>query len=68
MLLCDLITSHVFLDGNKRTAFVSAVTLLEMTGKKLNMKDDDALDLVYGIANSRYNIPEAEGILSKCME
>ena len=39
-----------------------------MNGKKLNIKDDDALDLVYGIANGKYNISEVEYILSKCIE
>jgi death-on-curing protein len=68
ILLCDLITSHVFLDGNKRTAFVSTVALLEINGKKLKIKDGDALDLVYGIANGKYNIPEAEHILGKWIE
>ena len=67
-LLYDLVTSHVFLDGNKRTAFVSAATLLEINGKILDISDDDAQDLVYGIANGKYNISEVEKIINKCIE
>ena len=68
ILLHDLVTSHVFLDGNKRTAFVSAATLLEINGKIFNISDDDAQDLVYGIANGKYNISEVGKIISKCVE
>lgn len=68
ILLYDLVTSHVFLDGNKRTAFVSAATLLEINGKMLNINDEEAQDLVYGIANGKYNISEVGNIISKCVE
>ncbi len=65
-LLYDLVTFHIFLDGNKRTAFVSTVTLLEINGKHLKITDEDALDLVYGIANQKYNIHEIEKFIQKC--
>lgn len=68
LLLYDLINSHVFLDGNKRTAFVSMETLLKANGKKLNMSDKDAIELVYKIANGKYNISDLEDIISKCIE
>lgn len=67
-LLYDLVTSHIFLDGNKRTAFVSAATLLEINGKILDISDNDAQDLVYGIANGKYNISEVENIITKCIK
>ncbi len=67
-LLHDLITGHIFLDGNKRTALVSAIALIEANGKKMNIADDTALDLVYGIANGKYNISEVENIIEKCIK
>ena len=68
IILHDLVNAHAFLDGNKRTAFVSAVTFIEINGKKFNINDNDALDLVYGIANGKYNIFKVEDIVRKCVE
>ncbi len=68
IILHDIITSHVFLDGNKRTAFVSAVTVIELNGKKVEIADEAVLDLVYGIANGKYNISEVENIIERCIK
>lgn len=68
LLLHDLIVLHPFLDGNKRTAFVSANTLIELDGKKFEISDKDVLDLTYGIANGKYNISKVEDIISKLIE
>ncbi|MDE1854734.1 MAG: type II toxin-antitoxin system death-on-curing family toxin [Candidatus Micrarchaeota archaeon] len=68
LLLHDLIVLHPFLDGNKRTAFVSANTLVELESKKLKITDKEALDLAYGIANGKYNISKVEDIISKLIE
>ncbi len=68
ILLHGVITGHVFLDGNKRTAFVSAITLIEANGKKIVIKDADVLDLVYGTANEKYNISEIASIIEKCIK
>ncbi len=62
-MLYNIISSHIFLDGNKRTAFVCVATFLEINGKKFNLKDDDVLNLVYGVANGKYNISEIEDII-----
>ena len=39
MLLYEIITTHPFVDGNKRTAFEAAETLLWKNGKSLRIKD-----------------------------
>lgn len=62
LLLYDLINSHVFLDGNKRTAFISMETLIKANGKRLNISDKDAVELVYGVANGKYNISDLEEV------
>jgi death-on-curing family protein len=68
LLLHDLVVSHPFLDGNKRTAFVSTNTIIEAEGKKFKISDKDVLDLVYGIANGKYNISKVEDIITKLIE
>ncbi|MDE1824254.1 MAG: Fic family protein, partial [Candidatus Micrarchaeota archaeon] len=68
ILLHDIVVSHIFLDGNKRTAFVSTATVLEANGKRFDITDADALGLVYGIANGKYNIADVENIISKCVK
>ena len=67
-LLHDLVSGHIFLDGNKRTAFVSTATLLKINGKNLEIKDEGVIDLVYGVANGKYNISEVESIMKKCIK
>ncbi len=68
LLLHNLIGLHPFLDGNKRTAFVSANALIELEGTKFKISDKEALVLAYGMANGKYNISKVEDIISKLIE
>ncbi len=51
-LLESLSKNHPFLDGNKRTAFISAVVFLEVNGYQLNADQEEAADFVLQIAAS----------------
>ena len=49
-LAYEIVVSHVFLDGNKRTGFHVLRMMLELNGKELNATDDE---LYGGSTNSR---------------
>jgi death-on-curing family protein len=64
-ILHGIITLHVFLDGNKRTAFMAMVTFLKINGKSIKMSRKDAEKLVSDIAKDKYNKEEVENIIEK---
>ncbi|UPH72353.1 type II toxin-antitoxin system death-on-curing family toxin [Abyssibius alkaniclasticus] len=43
-LLHGLATSHGFVDGNKRTAWISTTVLIERSGYELELLEDDRID------------------------
>lgn len=45
----SLIKNHPFVDGNKRTAFVAAVTFLEINGYQTNFDPQKAEDFVLAV-------------------
>jgi death-on-curing protein len=51
-LLESLSKNHPFLDGNKRTAFISAVIFLEVNGYQFDANQEEAADFVLQIAAS----------------
>ena len=57
-LLWGLIRSHVFVQGNKRTATAIAFFFLERVGCTIATTDDEILELVYAISEGR--IPAEE--------
>lgn len=57
VLLCGVSESQSFIDGNKRTALVVALTFLEVNGFVVNLSEDDLFQLMYEIAQ---NMPEEE--------
>jgi death-on-curing protein len=59
VLLEALIRNHPFLDGNKRTAFISAVIFLELNGYRFNADQEEAADFVLQIAASSKKETEA---------
>ncbi len=57
MLLYEIITTHPFVDGNKRTALEVAKTFLLVNGKTLQIKDINQEEkYIYSIAESKKNI------------
>ena len=58
LLLIEIAQKHPFYDGNKRTAFESAVAFLSLHNKKLKVGDKAKLDLVFRIANRTATLEE----------
>ena len=57
MLLNEIITTHPFVDGNKRTAFETAKIFLRENGKTLKIKDiNQASEYIINIAENKKNI------------
>ena len=56
-MLCGIAESQSFIDGNKRTALVVALTFLELNGFVVDLSEDDLFQLMYEIAQ---NMPEEE--------
>ncbi|MFJ8312461.1 MULTISPECIES: type II toxin-antitoxin system death-on-curing family toxin [unclassified Streptomyces] len=60
-LLQSLAINHPFLDGNKRTAWVSCVVFLAMNGAQLRLDVDAAERLVIQVATGRMEDVKAIG-------
>ena len=57
MLLYEIVTTHPFVDGNKRTAFEAAKTFLRENGKTLQTKDINQDEkYIYSVAEGKKNI------------
>lgn len=48
-----IIQGHPFIDGNKRTAFVAAVTFLELNGKNFIADEVEAAEQTLALANGK---------------
>ncbi len=57
-LMHSLISNHPFIDGNKRTGFVSAVIFLEMNGWTIHLKKEELVQTVIEIALKKFSIEE----------
>lgn len=70
-LLYGIITSHVFVDGNKRTAFQTMRAFVILNGKKLvhtQASDEKMESLLYEIAQNKISRTGVEVILEKMIE
>ena len=63
--LRSLAMNHPFFDGNKRTALLSTVVFLEMTGYKMTSDDDTLYNIVKNIVEQKKTIGEIEKILTE---
>ena len=57
-LLMEISRRHPFLDGNKRTAFESMLTFLEINGKKLEVGEASRFNIVVWSVKPKTNIEE----------
>jgi len=48
----NIITRHVFADGNKRTGIASMLWFLRLNGQDISVSDDEIVELSIRIANS----------------
>lgn len=49
-LLQSLATNHAFVDGNKRTALAAVYAFLRLNGERIELSNDEAVDLVLAVA------------------
>ncbi|MBN1133826.1 MAG: type II toxin-antitoxin system death-on-curing family toxin [Methanosarcinaceae archaeon] len=64
-MLCNLITSHPFVDGNKRTAFQTTNLVFRNNGYFIFAKDDDVEDCLLKIASYKCTEKEVKSWLKK---
>ena len=53
-----LVTSHPFIDGNKRTGFIAAYTFLGINGCQLAAREDAAAICILALADCRLSVEE----------
>jgi death-on-curing protein len=63
-ILHSVIRNHPMIDGNKRTAWALFVTFIFINGYVHNMSTDEGFDLTLGVAEGRYELEAAAGIIS----
>ena len=60
----NLITSHAFVDGNKRVGVVVLVYLLSLNNIELKIPTETFIDTILDIASSKIDYTEMRGIIS----
>jgi len=55
--LFHIVQNHPFIDGNKRTGTVAALTFLDLNGVEVNIDDDELVDFVFAVAQGAHDKP-----------
>ena len=55
-LLESIVRNHALVDGNKRLGWLALVTFVALNGVRLDVPDDEAYDLVIGVAEGRLDV------------
>lgn len=63
-LLQSVCGNHALVDGNKRLALAAAVTFLRLNGHDVSLTQDEAFDLVMGVAEGRLELAEIAAALT----
>lgn len=56
-MIRGIIADHTFVDGNKRTAMLTGLTLLEINGISFNAKPGEVEDFAVEIATTQSDVP-----------
>ncbi|CAN5374800.1 type II toxin-antitoxin system death-on-curing family toxin [soil metagenome] len=56
-LIRSIVADHAFIDGNKRTAMLAGLTLLEINNISFNAKKGEIEDFAVRIANEKLDVP-----------
>lgn len=59
----SLVKNHPLVDGNKRTSWLLLNTFLELNDHELLMTTDEGMDFTLGVAEGRYELEAAAGII-----
>lgn len=62
-LLESLVRNHALIDGNKPLGWLALVLFLALNGHRLDVDDDEAYDLVIGVAEGRHDVASIVGVL-----
>jgi death-on-curing protein len=60
-LLMEIARRHPFVDGNKRTAYEAAITLLELNGKRLEVGESSRFNVVVWAVKPKTMLDEIVG-------
>ena len=53
-----LVTSHAFLDGNKRVGFLAMYVFLGLNGQEIEAEEPEVVDLMVAVASGQYSEEE----------
>lgn len=65
VLLESLVRNHALVDGNERAGWLSAVVFYGLNDISLDAPDDDAYDLVIGVASGSTTYQDAAALLAQ---
>ena len=65
ILLERIVNGHPFIDGNKRTAWQTAKTFLELNGYTIESGEEEAISFLLELAEKRKSIHFVKGWLDK---
>jgi|SRR3989338_6796462 len=68
IMLFGIVTSHPFVDGNKRTGLVIAETFLRLNKKKFTATDKDIWIKLHKISQGEMNISQIKNWLDKVVK
>ena len=63
-LLQSINNFHALVDGNKRLALLATVTFLRLNERRFELTQDEAFDLIMGVAESRIDLDEIAAVLT----
>lgn len=64
-LIQSIVKNHPFIDGNKRTAFTSALIYFEMNSYLLKVDQGEVVDFMLRVANENLSVDEISSWLKK---
>ena len=62
-MLESVVRNHALVDGNERLGWLALVLLLALNGHRLDVDDDEAYDLVIGVAEDRHDVGSVVEVL-----
>jgi death on curing protein len=57
-LLHSIVRNHALVDGNKRLAWLATVVFLDLNGKRVEIDDESAFELVMGAAEGSLDLED----------
>ena len=61
----EIIKTHIFIDGNKRTALMAAATFLELNGYKLDVRRGEMVKFAVSVAINKFDLDKIAKWLKK---